>query len=43
MTGDLGELLNGFNRMATQLENCDEAIELQRRSNKARISNSYYG
>ena len=25
MTGDLGELLNGFNRMATQLENYDEA------------------
>ena len=25
MTGDLGELLNGFNRMASQLENYDEA------------------
>ena len=25
MTGDLGELLTGFNRMATQLENYDEA------------------
>ena len=27
MTGDLGELLNGFNRMATQLENYDEGIQ----------------
>ena len=25
MTGDLGELLTGFNRMASQLENYDEA------------------
>ena len=45
MTGDLGELLNGFNRMATQLENYDEANieELKSGTNQAAITNSYNG
>ena len=45
MTGDLGELLNGFNRMATQLENYDEANieELKAAQIKQQSLNSYNG
>ena len=40
MTGDLGELLTGFNRMASQLENYDEAnIEELKGANFNKIVN----
>ena len=45
MTGELGELLTSFNRMASQLEDYDEANieELKAAQNKTAIFNIYHG